>query len=158
MTSESTKTKTDTVDLARIMRMIPHRYPFLLVDRVERIQKHESAVGIKNVTFNEPHFQGHFPGNPVMPGVLMCEALAQLGGIVTSEVDGPRDKPRMGFLAGIDKVRFRRMVTPGDVLKLEVEVIAFRRLIGKIKGVASVDGETAVEAEVTFVLEPLEEE
>lgn len=147
-----------SLDYLDVQKRLPHRYPFLMIDKVVELVPGKRAVAIKHVTFNEPHFQGHFPGNPVMPGVLMCEALAQLGGIVTSEIDGPRDKPRMGFLAGIDKVRFRRMVTPGDVLKLEVEVLVFRKLIGKIKGVASVEGETAVEAEVTFVLEPLEEE
>lgn len=122
----------------------------LMIDRVLDVETGKRGVAIKNVTANEPHFQGHFPGNPVMPGVLLIEALAQFGGIVVTGVDTP---PRVGFLAGINEAKFRRMVRPGDQLRLEVEVLSSRRLFNKIKGVATVDGEVVAEAEILFVFE-----
>lgn len=133
-----------------IQSIIPHRYPFLLVDRVEEVTYGERAVGIKSVSVNEPFFQGHFPGYPVMPGVLIIEALAQVGAIVML---GHEDyKGKIALFAGIERVRFRRQVKPGDTLRLEVEVGKIRRSIGKGTGRATVDGELAAEGELMFAL------
>ena len=141
-----------SLDIAGILQELPHRYPFLLIDHVLEIDPCRKGVAMKNVTFNEPFFQGHFPSNPVMPGVLIIEALAQLGGMVVSARDG-RGLNRIGFLAGVDNARFRRIVRPGDQLRLETEVLMNRKMLGKVKGVASVNGETAVEAEIMFVFD-----
>ncbi len=134
-----------------IKAIIPHRYPFLLVDRILEQEEGKRIVGMKNVTVNEPFFQGHFPDYPVMPGVLILEALAQTGAIAVlgQEVN----KGKIGFLAGIDKCRFKRQVKPGDQLRLEVEIIRMRGAIGKGKGVATVDGEIACEAEIMFAIQ-----
>ncbi len=133
-----------------IQSIIPHRYPFLLVDRIEEVAYGERAVGIKSVSVNEPFFQGHFPGYPVMPGVLIVEALAQVGAIVML---GHEDyKGKIALFAGIERVRFRRQVKPGDTLRLEVEVGKIRRSIGKGTGRATVDGELAAEGELMFAL------
>lgn len=134
------------------MNELPHRYPFLMVDRVLELEPGVRGVGIKNVTVNEPQFNGHFPGNPVMPGVLIVEALAQLGGIVVSAADG-EGLGRIGYLAGANNVRFRRIVRPGDQLRLEVETIVRRKTLGRVMGTATVDGEVAAQGEITFVFE-----
>lgn len=134
-----------------IQALLPHRYPFALVDRIIEYIPGERAVGIKNVTFNEPCFQGHFPGRPIMPGVLMVEAMAQVGGIILKQLPG-QEKSLFVF-AGIDKVRFRRPVVPGDRLVMTVDLLRFRqRGFGKMHGKAEVDGQLAVEGEMLFSL------
>lgn len=127
------------MDINEIKNTIPHRYPFLLVDKVLEVEEGKRVVGLKNVTVNEPFFQGHFPDYPVMPGVLIVEALAQAGAIAILGKEENRGK--LGFLAGIDKCRFKRQVKPGDQLKLEVEIVRVKGPIGKGKGIATVDGE-----------------
>ena len=134
----------------QIQEIIPHRYPFLLVDRIVEMTVGEKAVGIKNVTVNEPFFQGHFPGNPIMPGVLMVEALAQVGAVAILSMD--EYKGKLAVFTGIDNLRFKRQVVPGDTLKLEVEILSIRRNIGKGKAVATVDGEVAVRGEIMFAV------
>lgn len=135
--------------LEDIHKLLPHRYPFSLVDRIVDYVPGKSAVGIKNVTFNEPHFQGHFPGRPIMPGVLIVEAMAQVGGIVLTQLP---DCPEGLFMfAGIDKVRFRRPVVPGDQLIMTVELLCVRRRrFGKMQGRAEVDGQLVTEGELMF--------
>jgi len=127
---------------------IPHRYPFLLVDRVTKHVQGTFIEGFKNVSINEPFFQGHFPEKPVMPGVLQIEALAQLGGILMAYTEGGDN--RLGLFTGIDNVRFRRMVEPGDKLELRVELGQVRRNLAKMKGIATVDGKIAVQADMMF--------
>ena len=119
------------LNIEEIKEIIPHRYPFLLVDRIDEMEVGKSAVGIKNVTINEEFFQGHFPGHPVMPGVLIVEALAQVGAIALLSSD--EFKGKLALFAGIDEVRFKKQVIPGDTLRLEVEIISVRRNIGKGK-------------------------
>ena len=138
------------LEAADIMRIIPHRYPFLLVDRIIELEPGRRAVGIKAVTANEPQFTGHFPDRPIMPGVLMVEALAQTAGVVVMTLDEYRGK--LGLFAGIDDCRFRRMVVPGDTLRLEVTVEKLRGMFGRVRGVASVNGEPAVEATLTIII------
>jgi 3-hydroxyacyl-[acyl-carrier-protein] dehydratase len=141
----------NTLTIEDIHRLLPHRYPFSLVDKIIRYVPGEVAVGIKNVTFNEPHFQGHFPGKPIMPGVLIIEAMAQVGGIVVTQMP---DLPKGLFMfAGIDKVRFRRPVVPGDQLVMTVELLSVKaRRFGKMQGRAEVDGQLAAEGILTFSL------
>lgn len=138
------------LDVEQIKAIIPHRYPFLLVDQVIEQEEGKRIVGIKNVTINEPFFQGHFPNYPVMPGVLILEALAQVGAISVLSIE--ENKGKIGFLAGVDKCRFKRQVKPGDQLRLEVEIIRMKGAIGKGKGIATVDGEVACEAEIMFAI------
>lgn len=138
------------MDIQEIKETIPHRYPFLLVDKVVEIEEGKRVVGIKNVTINEPFFQGHFPDYPVMPGVLIIEALAQVGAIGVLGIE--ENKGKIGFLAGVDKCRFKRQVVPGDTLELEVEITRMKGPIGKGKGVAKVNGELACQAEITFAI------
>ena len=133
-----------------IQKILPHRYPFLLVDKIIDIEYGKRAVGIKNVTINEPFFQGHFPGNPIMPGVLIVEALAQVGAVAILGLD--EFKGKLAVFAGIDKLRFKRQVVPGDVLKMEVEMLAIKRGIGKAKAEAFVNGELAVSGELLFAI------
>lgn len=130
-----------------IHNILPHRYPFVLVDRIVEIEPMKKATGIKNVTADEPFFQGHFPGNPIMPGVLIIESLAQLAGCVAM-YRNDEAKGKLGVFAGIDKVRFRRQVIPGDTLKLEAEVISSKRGIIKAQIKATVEGEVAAEGEI----------
>ena len=133
-----------------IKAIIPHRYPFLLVDQILEVEENR-VVGKKNVTINEPFFQGHFPDYPVMPGVLILEALAQTGAVAI--LGKEENKGKIGFLAGIDKARFRRQVRPGDVLTLEVEITRLKGPIGKGRAKATVDGEIACEAEIMFAIQ-----
>jgi 3-hydroxyacyl-[acyl-carrier-protein] dehydratase len=133
---------------AAIRELIPHRYPFLLVDRIEEVEPGLRAVGIKNVTQNEPFFEGHFPDYPVMPGVLIVEALAQVGAVGVMSKEEFRGK--LALFAGIDGVRFRRQVVPGDVLRLEVEISRLRGVAGLGKGSATVNGERVCEADLMF--------
>ncbi|MCC5992035.1 MAG: 3-hydroxyacyl-ACP dehydratase FabZ [Rhodobacteraceae bacterium] len=140
-------------DLATIMKIIPHRYPFLLVDKVRDITARQSAVGIKNVTFNEPHFQGHFPGAPIMPGVTIIEAMAQTAAVLVGMSVGFGDKAPLVYFMSIDKAKFRRKVVPGDVLELHVQVKRGSTRIWKFEGVAKVDGEVAAEAEFAAMID-----
>jgi len=139
------------LDIAGIMKALPHRYPFLLLDRVIEWEPGERLVAIKNVTMNEPFFQGHFPGNPVMPGVLILEALAQGAAILMKNDD---DVDVVPLFMGIDKARFRRQVVPGDQLRLEVETLQKRRNVCKGAGKAFVGNELAAEAELMAMLVP----
>lgn len=133
-----------------IMDILPHRYPFLLVDRIEEIEEGKRAVGIKNVSINEPFFQGHFPQNPIMPGVLIVEAMAQVGAVaILSHADY---KGKLAVFAGIDRVKFRKQVVPGDVLRMNVELINIKRGIGKAKASASVDDKQVCEGELMFAI------
>ena len=134
----------------QIQEILPHRYPFLLVDRILEMEEGKKAIGLKNVTINEEFFNGHFPGYPVMPGVLIVEALAQVGAVAMLSIE--ENRGRIGFFAGIDNCRFKRQVTPGDTLRLEVEITRMRGMIGKGKAIATVDGEIACEADITFAL------
>lgn len=133
-----------------IQKLLPHRYPFLLVDRIIDFVPNKSATGIKNVTFNEPFFQGHFPERPIMPGVLIVEAMAQVGGIVLRHLPGMENQ--LSLFAGIDKVRFRRPVVPGDRLTITTELIVSRKRFGKMHGRAEVDGQLACEGDLMFSL------
>jgi 3-hydroxyacyl-[acyl-carrier-protein] dehydratase len=134
---------------AAIRELIPHRYPFLLVDRIEELEPGVRAVGIKNVSQNEPFFEGHFPDRPIMPGVLIVEALAQVGAVGVMALEEYRD--RMALFAGIDSVRFRRQVVPGDVLTMEVEISRLKGRAGRGKGAAKVGSERVCEAELLFM-------
>lgn len=136
------------LDTQKIKEIIKHRYPFLLVDRVLELEEGKKAVAIKNVSVNEEFFNGHFPGYPIMPGVLIVEALAQVSAIVMLTKEG--NEGRLGLLAGIDKCRFKRQVIPGDQLRLEVEITRVIGAIGKGKGIATVDGEIVCETELIF--------
>ncbi|MCL2351580.1 MAG: 3-hydroxyacyl-ACP dehydratase FabZ [Firmicutes bacterium] len=133
-----------------IKALIPHRYPFLLIDRIISLEPGVKAVAVKNVSHNEPFFQGHFPREPVMPGVLIVEAMAQAGACAI--LSAPEFKGRTAYLGALDKARFRRKVAPGDVLTLELEIVKLRGIAGTGRGVATVDGEKAAEAEITFVI------
>jgi 3-hydroxyacyl-[acyl-carrier-protein] dehydratase len=150
MTTDTTTTPTLPLEAADIMRIIPHRYPFLMVDRIVELEPGKRVVGIKQVTANEPQFTGHFPGRPIMPGVLMVEALAQTAGVGVMTLDEYRGK--LGLFAGIDECRFRRLVQPGDTLRLEVTVEKLRGMFGRVRAVASVDGEVAVEATLSIII------
>lgn len=138
------------LDIQQIKEIIPHRYPFLLVDQILEVEEGKRAVGIKNVTANEEFFNGHFPDYPVMPGVLIVEALAQVGAVAMLMKEENRGK--LAFFGGIDGCRFKRQVRPGDQLRLEVEMTRLRGPVGKGKAVATVNGELACEAEITFAL------
>jgi 3-hydroxyacyl-[acyl-carrier-protein] dehydratase len=133
-----------------IQEILPHRYPFLLVDGVEELEEGKRVVAVKNVTMNEYFFQGHFPQEPVMPAVLIIEALAQAGAVALLCME--QYKGKIAYFAGIDKARFRKKVVPGDVLKLEVEIVKMRGPAGVGKAVASVNGQKAVEAELMFFI------
>jgi 3-hydroxyacyl-[acyl-carrier-protein] dehydratase len=133
---------------AEIRDLIPHRYPFLLVDRIEELEPGVRAVGVKNVTQNEPFFEGHFPDYPVMPGVLVVEAMAQVGAV--GVMAGGEHKDKLALFAGIDGVRFRRQVLPGDVLRMEVRIERLKGRVGRGRGRAEVDGERVCEAQLMF--------
>jgi len=138
------------LDIEQIKSIIPHRYPFLLIDKITEMEEGKRCVGYKNVTANEPFFQGHFPNYMVMPGVLIVEALAQVGAVAL--LNKEENKGKLGMFTGIDRCRFKRQVKPGDTLKLEVEILRLKGPIGKGKAVATVDGELACEAEIMFAI------
>lgn len=149
--SDPTETQNQTLDITEIMRILPHRYPFLLIDRVVEMERRQRIVAIKNVTINEPFFQGHFPDFPIMPGVLMVEAMAQTGGaLLLTEIED-RESKLMVF-TGIEQARFRRPVTPGDQLRIEVKVLNWRTRMVKMAGVITVDGKVVCDATVTCAL------
>jgi 3-hydroxyacyl-[acyl-carrier-protein] dehydratase len=149
-------TDTPTVaDIHLIQKILPHRYPFLLVDKVKDINGTESATGIKNVTMNEPHFQGHFPGNPIMPGVTIIEAMAQTAAVMVGTSMGLVNNDLLVYFMAIDGCKFRRKVVPGDVLEMYVETTRGKPggKVWKFKGVAKVEGEMAAEAEFTAMMD-----
>ncbi|NVM20629.1 MAG: 3-hydroxyacyl-ACP dehydratase FabZ [Desulfobacterales bacterium] len=138
-------------DIQKIMELLYHRYPFILVDRIMEIAPNERIVGLKNVTINEPFFQGHFPGMPVMPGVLIIEAIAQVGAVLAYASRAPDEREVLFYFAGIDKARFRKPVFPGDQLILEIVSLKTRTDIFKFSGKATVDGTLVAETEITAV-------
>ncbi|MYJ72904.1 MAG: 3-hydroxyacyl-ACP dehydratase FabZ [Rhodospirillaceae bacterium] len=148
----SDKTLPSTLDIQRILEVLPHRYPFLMVDRMEDVVRGESAVGIKNVSVNEPYFQGHFPGSPVMPGVLVIEAMAQTAGILVIETLGPEMEGKLVYFMSIENARFRKPVRPGDRMRIQVVKRHARKLVWKFDGVCRVDGEVVAEATYTAMI------
>lgn len=138
------------LNMKQIQEIIPHRYPILMVDRITELEEGRRAVGLKNVSANEPYFQGHFPGYPVMPGVLILEAMAQVGAVMVLKM--PEYAGKIALYAGVDKARFRRQVVPGDQLRIVVEVIKLRGIIGKAAATAYVGEEVAAEAELMFAV------
>lgn len=142
-----------TLDIQEIMSYLPHRYPFLLIDRIVEFERTKRLVAIKNVSINEPFFQGHFPGYPIMPGVLVVEAMAQAGGIIMLAEIADREKKLVVF-SGIERAKFRRPVTPGDQLRIEVNVLSMRSRAGRIEGNAFVDGKLACQAILTCQVVP----
>lgn len=151
--NDETPMELPVADIATIQRMIPHRYPFLFIDKVRDIKVGESAVGIKNVTFNEPHFQGHFPAKPIMPGVTIIEAMAQTSAVLVSQTLNLIDTNPLVYFMTMDKCRFRAMVGPGDVLELHVRVIRGRGKIWKFWGEGKVEGNIVAESEFTAMID-----
>ena len=138
------------LDIEAIKQILPHRYPFLLVDRITTLEPGRRAIGLKNVTVNEPFFQGHFPQRAIMPGVLIVEIMAQVGGVMILSVKEHQGK--LAYIGTVDHAKFRRPVVPGDTLEVEVELLRLRGNMGKVKCVARVGGEEAAEAEIMFAL------
>ncbi|HEY2796404.1 MAG TPA: 3-hydroxyacyl-ACP dehydratase FabZ [Thermoanaerobaculia bacterium] len=139
------------IRIDEILKILPHRYPFLLVDRILELEPGKRVVGIKNVTYNEEFFQGHFPGNPVMPGVLVLEAMAQVAGIALLGVVPEKEK-KLLYLSGVDRCRFRRPVVPGDQLRIEAEIVSLKTKVCKCRATATVEGNVCTEAELLSVL------
>lgn len=135
-------------DIKSIMENLPHRYPFLLVDRVIEFEKGKRIVALKNVTINEPFFQGHFPDTPIMPGVLIVEAMGQAGGVLVTQSLPPEKQGKLIYFMGFDRVRFRKPVVPGDQLILELEMLKLRAKVVKMAGIAKVDGKVVAEAQL----------
>lgn len=152
MNDASPNNKLASADIARVMKLLPHRYPFLLVDRIYDMDRDESAVGVKNVTINEPFFLGHFPDFPVMPGVLIIEGLAQTAGALCVHSLGENYKPQLVYFMGIDRAKFRRPVLPGDTLHYHVRKIRSRGRAWRFFGEAKVDGQVVAEAEVSAMI------
>jgi 3-hydroxyacyl-[acyl-carrier-protein] dehydratase len=148
-----TETVLGTLEITELLKLLPHRYPFLLIDRIVDMDGDNSATGIKNVTFNEPHFQGHFPGQPIMPGVLIIEAMAQVAGAITLKAAGD-DKPPLVYFLTIDNAKFRKPVVPGDRLELRVRKLKKRGNISRFACEAFVDGAMVAEAEVAAMIAP----
>ena len=141
------------LDVRKIMRYLPHRYPFILVDRILELDPNKSITGLKNVTINEPFFQGHFPSAPIMPGVLILEAMAQVGGVLAISSLPESGKGTLMYFMGLDQVKFRKPVVPGDQLIMELEVLKQRAKIMKLAGVAKVDGQIVAQAQLMATLE-----
>lgn len=144
------------LDVKEILKYIPHRFPFLLVDRILEMEGDQRIVGIKNVTFNEIFFQGHFPNRPVMPGVLICEAMAQVGAIFAHTSRGGTEGEKVFVLTGLDRVKFKRPVEPGDQLRLELTCLKRRGSFWKMRGVAMVDGKIVAQAEISAMEVPMD--
>ncbi len=142
-----------SADLELIQKILPHRYPFLLVDKVRDVVPNKSAVGVKNVTFNEPHFQGHFPGSPIMPGVTIVEAMAQTAGVMVGLSLSLLDNEMLIYFMSINNAKFRRKVVPGDVLTMHIETIRGGSKVWRFQGRAEVDGELAAQAEFTAMMD-----
>lgn len=140
------------IDINRIMQMIPHRYPFLLVDKVVDLVKNESATGIKNVTMNEPHFVGHFPSKPIMPGVLIIEAMAQTSAVLVAESFGDEIAGKLVYFLSIENAKFRKPVTPGDTIHIKTRITQNRRNVWKFEAVAEVEGKVVTEALITAMI------
>lgn len=152
LTDAETASEMGSADVARVMQLLPHRYPFLLVDRIRDMVRDESAVGLKNVTINEPFFQGHFPRYPVMPGVLIIEALAQTAGALCVHNAGVTDIPQIVYFLGIDKAKFRKPVVPGDQLHLHVRKLRSRGPVWRFYGEARVNEQVVAEAEISAMI------
>ena len=154
-TKDQSMSDLTTADIHLIQKLLPHRYPFLLVDKVHSIDGTSSAIGIKNVTMNEPHFQGHFPGAPIMPGVTIVEAMAQTAGVMCGASMGLTDGDLLIYFMSIDKCKFRRKVIPGDVLEMKLETLRGKPggKVWRFKGVATVEGEMAAEAEFAAMMD-----
>jgi len=153
MAEETQGNSLESLDILQIMRLLPHRYPFLLIDRVIEIDEDNSAIGIKNVTFNEPHFTGHFPEQPVMPGVLIIEAMAQTAGAICIRKTG-LDKPSLVYFMTIDNAKFRKPVVPGDRLEIHVKKLKQRGNIWRFACEAIVEGNKVAEAEISAMMSP----
>jgi len=151
MTDNQNKDTQEIIDIREIMDCLPHRYPFLLIDRIVEYEEMKKIVALKNVTMNEPFFQGHFPGVPIMPGVLIVEAMAQAGGVLVFRTLENRER-KLVFFMGIDKARFRKPVKPGDQIHLEMVVKRMKSRVGQIEGKAYVDGVLVAQAEITFAV------
>lgn len=145
-------TELSAMSLADILKSLPHRYPFLMIDKIIKIDGDEKAVGIKNVTFNEPMFQGHFPENPIFPGVLIIEGMAQTAGAIVIKHDSGVGKKNVVLMLGVDKARFRKPAGPGDVIEFHIAKIQRRRNVGRYKAEAIVDGNVIAEAEITAMI------
>jgi 3-hydroxyacyl-[acyl-carrier-protein] dehydratase len=141
------------MDVRAIMQHIPHRYPFLLVDRILELEPNKRVVGLKNVSMNEPFFQGHFPGTPIMPGVLILEAMAQTSGVLAIASMEKSGENALMYFMGLDQVKFRKMVVPGDQLIMELEVLKQRKKVMKLAGTAKVDGQVVAEAQLMATIE-----
>jgi len=152
MSEAEAKAQLDTADIARLLNLLPHRYPFLLVDRIFDMDRDESAVGLKNVTINEPFFQGHFPAYPVMPGVLIIEGMAQTAGALCVHYLGENYRPQLVYFMGIDKAKFRKPVLPGDQIFFHVRKIRSRGRAWRFYGEARVNGQVAAEAEISAMI------
>lgn len=152
MTETAAGATLESADILQIMRYLPHRYPFLLVDRIVDIRGDESCIGIKNVTMNEPQFQGHFPERPVMPGVLLIEAMAQTAGVIALRAQGEVERPRLVYFVTIENAKFRKPVTPGDRVELHMTKTAQKRNIWWYTGRATVDGALVCEAQISAMM------
>ncbi len=152
MTEEASASALGTADIMRVLKLLPHRYPFLMIDRIVDIDGDNSATGIKNVTINEPFFQGHFPGFPVMPGVLLIEGIAQTAGAICVAALGETYQPQIVYFMSIDKAKFRRPVLPGDCVHFHVRKIRNRGPVWRFAGEAKVDGAIAAEAEISAMI------
>lgn len=150
--SDEQQAEIKTADVLEIMKMIPHRYPFLLIDKVTEMKSGVSCIGLKNVTINENYFQGHFPSQPVMPGVLMIEAMAQTSGVLVIHTLGEESRGKLVYFMSVDKAKFRKPVVPGDQLYLHVDVIRHRGPVWKFKGEGRVNGHLCVEAEFAAMI------
>ena len=152
MDSEANLTETTFIDIEKIVEMIPHRYPFLMIDRVSDLVPEESAVGHKNVTINEPHFQGHFPSKPIMPGVLIIEAMAQTSAVLVVHTLEGETEGKLVYFMSVENAKFRRPVQPGDVMKIYVNTKQHRKAVWKFDGVAKVDEQIVAESTFTAMI------
>jgi 3-hydroxyacyl-[acyl-carrier-protein] dehydratase len=152
MTDTAAETALDTADILRVMRMIPHRYPMLLVDKVIKMKADESAVGIKNVTYNEPYFQGHFPSRPVMPGVMVIESMAQTAGVLVVHTLGSSAEGKLVYFMSVDGARFRRPIMPGDQMHIHVRRERRRGNVWRFKAEVMIDGKLAADATITAMI------